>query len=100
MLEQLRNLAQDQGSNSPEQLDLTNGEHLALATSFADTLLAVNASVEDYQALEGGLVARKDEVPLLVHLASKLALSRRTILQWDQPGHLSVVFAMYKENQR
>ncbi len=100
MLEKLQSLTLAQSKNSPDQLDLTNAAHLALATSFADELLAAQGTPADYLALESSLVARKDEVPLLVHLAAKLALSRSTVLLWSGPAHLSVVFAMYKEHQR
>jgi len=100
MLQKLLALAEKQSTGSPAQLDLTNAEHLALVTGFADDLLACSASPEQYRELETSLVARKDQVPLPVHLAAKLALSRSLILQWNGPAHLSVVFAMYKENQR
>ncbi len=100
MLEKLLNLANGQGKKSPVQLDLTNGEHLALVTGFADELLACCAQPAQYQQLEADLVSRKDEVPLPVHLAAKLAVSRSAVLQWEGPAHLSVVFAMYKEHQR
>jgi hypothetical protein len=46
------------------------------------------------------LTARQDEVPLLIHLAVKLALARSAILARTGPAHLSVVFAVYKEHQR
>lgn len=100
MLEKLKNLARIQGEQSPDQLDLTNAEHLALVTGFADELLACGAQPEQYRQLESDLVSRKDQVSLPVHLAAKLALSRSTVLQWSGPAHLSVVFAMYKEHQR
>ena len=100
MLDKLKNLARIQGEHSPDQLDLTNAEHLALVTAFADELLACEAPPEQYRQLESDLISRKDAVPLQVHLAAKLALSRSTVLQWVGPAHLSVVFAMYKEHQR
>ncbi len=100
MLEKLQNLTHAQGELSPEQLDLTNAEHLALVTGFADDLLACGAQPGQYRQLEADLVSRKDQVPLPVHLAAKLAVSRSTVLTWEGPTHLSVVFAMYKEHQR
>lgn len=100
MLGKLKNLAQIQGEESPEQLDLTNAGHLSLVTGFADALLACEALPWQYRELEADLVSRKDQVPLPVHLAAKLAISRSTVLQWSGPAHLSVVFAMYKEHQR
>jgi hypothetical protein len=100
MLEKLKRFALAQGEQSPDQLDLTNAEHLALVTGFADELLACGAQPPQYRQLEDYLVLRKDQVPLPVHLAAKLAISRSAVLQWEEPAHLSVVFAMYKEHQR
>jgi hypothetical protein len=100
MLEKLIGLSRSQTGASPDQLDLNNAHHLSLATSFADDLLALGAPPGDYQALEAELVTRKDEVPLLVHLAAKLAIARSLVLNWSEPAHLSVVFAVYKEHQR
>ena len=100
MLDTLQNLAKAQCEKAPAQTDLTNADHLALATGFADELLAAGGTPADYLALETELVSKKDDIPLLVHLAAKLALSRSTVLLWKGPAHLSVVFAMYKEHQR
>ncbi len=100
MLEKLRDLARVQGDESPDQLDLTNAKHLALVTRFADDLLACGGEPKQYRQLEADLVSRKDQVPLPVHLAAKLALSRSMVLQWPEAAHLSVVFAVYKEHQR
>ncbi len=100
MLQDLLELTRTQTGQSPAQLDLTDAAHLELATGFADDLLATGAGPSDLESLEADLVSRKDQVPLLVHLAAKLALSRSLILQLKGPAHLSVVFAMYKEHQR
>lgn len=100
MLEKLQSLAREQAEQSPEQLDLTNAGHLALVTGFANELLACQAEPGQYRQLEADLVSRKDQVPLPVHLAAKLAISRSMVLKWKGPAHLSVVFAMYKEHQR
>ncbi len=100
MLKKLQSLARIHREKSPDQLDLTSAEHLALATNFADELLAARGAPADYLALESELVAKKDQIPLLVHLAVKLALSRSRVLLWPGPAHLSVVFAVYKEHQR
>lgn len=100
MQEQLLALTETQASESPVELDLTNAQHLALVTQFADDLLAMAAPPATYADLEKTLVARGDQVPLSVHLAVKLALSRSRVQQLTGPAHLSIVFAVYKEHQR
>lgn len=43
---------------------------------------------------------RKDEIPLIVHLAIKLAISKRYLDSIQDETTISVVFAMYKEHNR
>ncbi len=85
---------------APAKLDLTDPRHEDLTRDAADALLACDASPQQLMELEASLVARKAEVPLLVHLAAKLAVSRSALLAWRGAAHISVVFAVYKEHQR
>lgn len=85
---------------APARLDLTDGKHEKQTTDLAERLLAAAPDPADLRELELALITRKDEVPLLVHLAVKLALARASLLAEPGPVHLSVVFAVYKEHQR
>ncbi|MDX2474115.1 MAG: hypothetical protein QNL91_10440 [Candidatus Krumholzibacteria bacterium] len=96
----LDDIARQLVQQAPAQLDLTNPIHEDLTGQAADSLLACSSDPTMLAELENTLVARKDEVPLLVHLAAKLAVSRSALLAWTRPAHVSVVFAVYKEHQR
>ncbi len=96
----LSEIAAQLATTAPAQLDLTDPQHEAQTIEAADTLLACSADPQQLVALESDLVARKADVPLLVQLAAKLAVSRSSLLAWTAPAHVSVVFAVYKEHQR
>jgi len=100
MISTLAEIAHTATAQAPAQLDLTNEEHEAQTRQVADSLLACASEPAALQELEASLVARKAEVPLLVHLAAKMALSRACLLARTEPAHVSVVFAVYKEDQR
>ena len=46
------------------------------------------------------LLGSTEEVPLALHLAAKLAKSRKVAQNLDRPAKLSAIFAVYKENHR
>lgn len=50
--------------------------------------------------LEEELIAVKAEIPVSIHLAVKLARSKRIIIDLKKSTHISVVFAVYKEHNR
>lgn len=100
MLDTLLTTARNQIDCAPVTPDLTREDHLDLATTFAAELLADQPSAADLRRLEETLAGKKDDVPLLVHLGVKLALSRQLVQDLEGPAHLSVVFAVYKEHQR
>jgi hypothetical protein len=81
-------------------LDLTDPVQLERTQTVADALLGSGAEQDALHELESALIARSGDVPLVLHVAVKLALSRRIILGLVGPAHLSVVFALYKEHQR
>ncbi len=85
---------------APSALDLTDGRHLAAAQEAADLLLTAYDTPEALATLEDGLAAQREEYPLLLHLAVKLARSRVLVLRMAGPAHVSVVFAVYREDIR
>ena len=86
--------------SAPEPLDLTVEEHLQRAALAADRLQEAYPSVSQLAELEAGLAREKDAHPLMLHLAVKLAKSRQILSEIDRTVHVSVVFAVYKENIR
>lgn len=85
---------------APATLDLADESQLEEVTSTAERVVESFPTQGELAELESVLCERKAEVPLAVHLAVKLARSRRVILDLDRPLHLSVVFAVYKEHHR
>jgi len=87
-------------ANDQAGLDLTDAVHLNRTHEVADALLATGADEFQLRGLEADLIADSSETPLLLHVAAKMAVSRRNVLDLQEPAHLSVVFAVYKEHQR
>ena len=54
----------------------------------------------DPDQVERFLLSRRDEFPLAMHLAAKLAKSRKAVGSLSGPVMLSVIFAVYKEHHR
>ena len=92
----LRNLIED----IPRELDLTDAAHLRQVRELAEEIADGAGGVEALAELEGTWAGRKDEIPLMAHLAVKLARSRTLLRELEGPMHLSVVFAVYKEHTR
>ncbi|MCB0917983.1 MAG: hypothetical protein KDC39_05375 [Actinobacteria bacterium] len=99
-LSQLPGFLAETIAGSPHDLDLTDSDHLDATRATADRLLESFPVAGALDELEAILLLHRDEVPLLVHLAVKLARSRQIVLRLTTPTHLSVVFAMYKEHER
>ncbi|MCK9995976.1 MAG: hypothetical protein KAH56_06830 [Candidatus Krumholzibacteria bacterium] len=93
-------LARDLTRNDPADLDLTDPVHLNRTHEVADALLESGADQDQLRQLESALITTADEIPLLLHVAAKMAVSRRVLQNLKGPAHLSVVFAVYKEHQR
>ncbi len=84
----------------PEGLDLTNENHLDQVRTLADSILAGNPSARSLREWETEFCKDKDALPLMAHLAVKLALSKTILREIKGPVHVSVVFAAYKEHNR
>lgn len=95
-------------ASAPSGLDLREAAHLAFARRTAEEFLADRPSLLELDQLEIDLLASRDEIPLGVHLAGKLARSRRMVEELDREHRregrrrlqVTVVFAMYREHER
>ena len=87
-------------TGAPKNLDLTNSAHLDAAREMADQIMALFRTPGSLDTLERALLSHRESVPLLVHLAIKLAKSKRIVEGLAEPAHVSVVFSMYKEHER
>ena len=85
---------------APAALDLTERAHLDQVRADADTLFNAYPDLSALTELETMLVGNKSEVPLSVHLAVKLAKSKRIVSAIDEAVHISIIFAVYKEHER
>jgi hypothetical protein len=88
--------------NSPctKRLDLTDESVLLEVISTAELFLQKYSDADTLQAFEEDLLLRREEVPLLAHLAVKLAKSKAIVSATKDLMHVSVVFAVYKEHTR
>ncbi|MBT3321797.1 MAG: hypothetical protein HN392_05885 [Anaerolineae bacterium] len=81
-------------------LDLTNSAHLEKVLEIAEKMLLDFSTSTAIAEFEKVLIEKKDEHPLMVHLAVKLAKSKRVLLSISKPAHITIVFAVYKEHNR
>jgi len=100
MPEQLDQIAESVASLAPAGLDLTDPDQLEAVQQAAERLLESAPSRDALDGLEARLIDSDRPQPLLLHLAVKLARSKRFVDTIDHPALLSVVFAMYRENLR
>ncbi len=85
------------GADAAEPITLADGSHLDRVRNAAESIEATGASRAELVALDADA---GPEVPIAVRLALKLAASRAALREIEQPSHLSVVFAVYKEHTR
>ena len=71
-------------------------EHQAFVQRAAETILSESSPTE----AESILLEQRDQIPLALHLAAKLAKSREVVTKLTRPALLDVIFAAYKENHR
>jgi hypothetical protein len=84
----------------PDPLDLTRETHLRRVTELAEAMRARAAAPADLDDLERDLLGHADRLPLALHLAVKLARSRRILETVSGPVHTSVCFAVHGEHER
>lgn len=96
MIDRARSLT----GSAPARLDLTDAAHQDLVTGVADGLLAAGPDGDSLQSLESDLLLSAGPAPLAAHLGVKLARGRRAVLDLAKAAHLSVVFAVYREERR
>ncbi len=86
-------------TNLPKTLDLTNELDLEKSKEIANNIFN-KYTIDEINGLEIKLSENKDANPLMLHLAIKLAKSKKIISQLTDKIHVSVVFAVYKEHNR
>jgi len=75
-------------------------EHQCFVQDAAVAILENHAARENPDTVVDALLAWDNGIPLAMHLAAKLAKSRKVVANLGRPAKLSVVFAVYKEDRR
>ena len=83
----------------PESIDLTNTEHSDIIIQLSDFILRSKASIGDLKEIEKNL-SKSAESNLFPLLALKLVESKMLVDSIEMPLLISVVFAVYNENNR
>ncbi|UCD89085.1 MAG: hypothetical protein JSW04_11670 [Desulfobacterales bacterium] len=86
--------------NMPLPMDLTNPDQERQVFGTADLLLSLYPLEDELCRVDSHLVNEQRQHPVLLHLASKLALSKMFLNLIPSPLFISFIVPMYKENNR
>ncbi|RLD57796.1 MAG: hypothetical protein DRJ05_09110 [Bacteroidetes bacterium] len=84
----------------PTSITLTNENDLKKVLEIAEKIATMTDSMAELEGLENQFAEQKDDFSLMIHLGIKLAKSKLAVNQNNNKVHLSVVFAIYNENNR
>lgn len=82
----------------PNSFSISDEQKLKAIEQLAETILSDYPEISSLLKIESQLI--QSEAPLALNLAIKLSISKAFINQIEKPLHVSVTFAMYKENNR
>ena len=101
--------------NAPDSLDLTSADDLGAVETLAEQLLAENddpavlgelekslagSSADSGISSDSAAASTSPSAPLGLAVGAKLALSKAVVSRISEPVFLSMIFAVYKENNR
>lgn len=87
--------------NYPKELDLTNDENAKHIEEAVEYLLNHTSDIKELEGIEEELIdTYKEQPPIFVLLAIKIAKSKLWANAVKEPLFISVVFAVYKEHNR
>jgi len=84
----------------PPQMDLTNPVQGRQVFETAELLIDLYPSEDELKRVDAHIVAEQKEYPVILHLASKLTLSKMSLKALSDPVFCSFVVAMYNEHNR
>lgn len=84
----------------PKEVDLTNDKHSIIIIETVKAILDKGYSIVELQEIEDQLIRKNDSSLIFVLLALKIAKSKMLASSITEPLLISVVFAVYKENNR
>ncbi|NOZ34043.1 MAG: hypothetical protein GXO80_01955 [Chlorobi bacterium] len=82
------------------EIDLTDELQSSEIEQLAEQLFLKATSSEDLKTLEKETAKNKKKYSILVYSAIKIAISKKYISEIKQRVHFTIVFAVYKENNR
>ncbi len=83
-----------------KEIDLTNDQHAAIITGMVRSILKANYTLEQIEKATQDLLKNNDNSLILPLLSLKIAKSKILARQSEEAIHISIVFAIYKENNR
>ncbi|MBW2582175.1 MAG: hypothetical protein JRE36_01000 [Deltaproteobacteria bacterium] len=86
--------------NMPLHMDLTDPAYERRAFETAALLMDLYPEEDELRAVDRHIVIEQQKHPVMLHLGSKLALSKMSLKSLSAPIFSSFVVAMYKENNR
>jgi len=89
-----------ENKNHSIEIDLTDKSQSSEIEMLANQLYSMSDSVEDLRNVEKETIKYKKNYSLLLHTAIKIAVSKKILFELKQPVHFTIVFAVYKENNR
>ncbi len=87
-------------TNMPPHMDLTGIAQERQAFDTAELLLDLYPKEDELRAFDTQITTEQQNHPVILHLASKLALSKMSLRSLSAPIFNSFVVAMYKEHNR
>ena len=87
-------------TNMPPHMDLTDPAQERQAFDTAELLLDLYPKEDELRAFDTHITTEQQKHPVILHLASKLALSKMSLRSLSAPIFNSFVVAMYKEHNR
>ncbi|RLC06335.1 MAG: hypothetical protein DRH90_03625 [Deltaproteobacteria bacterium] len=84
----------------PLSMDLTDSEQERRAFGVSELLLNLYPLEEDLRSINARIIAEQRKYPVILHLALKLALSKKSLQLISGPIFSSFVVAMYQEHNR
>jgi len=86
--------------NMPLSMDLTDSEQERHAFDITELLLDLYPSEEELRRVNSRIVIEHRKYPVILHLAIKLALSKKSLESISSPIFSSFIVAMYNEHNR
>jgi len=100
MIQDILSLLEGLNDDLPVSIKLTDSVVLSQVTEIADKIIETASLYTEIVDVEKLISKQKENFSLIIHLAIKLAKSKKALQTINRKLHLSVVYAIYQEHQR